>query len=68
MYVSVIISLIHYGGIFVKAERAMVPAILPFISMFYIDVAVLFIREKRIHITLLIYRSMNGWLLFIFTQ
>ena len=54
MYVSVIISLIHYGEVFfVKAERAMVPVYIAIhIAMFYIDVAVLlFIREKRIHIT-----------------
>lgn len=54
MYVSVIISLIHYGEVFfVKVERAMVPVYIAIhIAMFYIDVAVLlFIREKRIHIT-----------------
>ncbi|HBT73644.1 MAG TPA: GGDEF domain-containing protein [Lysinibacillus sp.] len=54
MYVSAIISLIHYGEVFfVKAERAMVPVYIAIhIAMFYIDIAVLlFVREKRIHIT-----------------
>ena len=54
MYVSAIISIIHYGEVFfIKAERAMVPVYIAIhIAMFYIDVAVLlFNREKRIHIT-----------------
>ncbi|WP_155590196.1 diguanylate cyclase [Lysinibacillus cavernae] len=54
MYVSAIISLIHYGEVFfVKAERVMVPVYIAIhIAMFYIDLAVLlFVREKRIHIT-----------------
>lgn len=50
MYVSFIITLIHYGEIFFdKTERAMVPIyIVIHTVMFYIDVAVLlFVREKR---------------------
>ncbi|KPN93078.1 diguanylate cyclase [Lysinibacillus sp. ZYM-1] len=54
MYVSAVISFIHFGEIFfAKTERAMVPAYITIHTiMFYIDVAVLlFVREKRMHIT-----------------
>lgn len=53
MYVSFIITLIHYGEIFFdKTERAMVPIYIAIHTlMFYIDVAVLlFVREKRMTI------------------
>ncbi len=54
MYVSTIITIIHYGEIFFsKTERAMVPAYITIhVILFYIDLAVLlFVKEKKIQIT-----------------
>jgi len=54
MYVSAIITVIHYGEVFfTKTEREMVPAYIGIhIILFYIDLAVLlFVKEKRIKVT-----------------
>lgn len=56
MYVSAIITIIHYGEVFFsKTERAMVPAYIAIHTiLFYIDLAVLlFVKEKRIQVTTL---------------
>ncbi|MGE7997232.1 GGDEF domain-containing protein [Lysinibacillus sp. NPDC093190] len=71
MYVTAIITIIHYGEVFfTKTERAMVPAYIGIhIILFYIDLAVLlFVKEKRIKVTTLNLRKYESILLaYIYT-
>lgn len=71
MYISAIITIIHYGEVFFsKTERAMVPAyIVIHIILFYLDLAVLlFVREKKIKVTSLNLRKYEYILLaYIYT-
>lgn len=71
MYVSAIITIIHYGELFfTKTEREMVPAYIGIhIILFYIDLAVLlFVTEKRIKVTSLNLRKYETILLaYIYT-
>ncbi|MFB7155243.1 GGDEF domain-containing protein [Lysinibacillus sp. NPDC056232] len=71
MYVSAIITIIHYGEVFFsKTERAMVPAYIAIHTiLFYIDLAVLlFVKEKRIQVTTLNLRKYEFILLsYIYT-
>ncbi|MFE3575026.1 GGDEF domain-containing protein [Lysinibacillus sp. NPDC059133] len=71
MYVSAIITIIHYGEVFFsKTERAMVPAYIAIHTiLFCIDLAVLlFVKEKRIQVTTLNLRKYEFILLsYIYT-
>ncbi|AVK83126.1 GGDEF domain-containing protein [Lysinibacillus sp. B2A1] len=56
MYVSAVVTIIHYGEVFFsKTERVMVPAYIAIhFILFYIDLAVLLlIKEKKLHVTFL---------------
>ncbi|MFT9817267.1 GGDEF domain-containing protein [Lysinibacillus sp. NPDC056185] len=71
MYISAIITIIHYGEVFfVKTERAMVPAYIAIHTiLFYLDLAVLlFVKEKKLKVTSLNLRKYETILLaYIYT-
>jgi len=71
MYISAIITIIHYGEVFFsKTERAMVPAYIAIHTiLFYLDLTVLlFVREKKMKVTSLNLRKYKTILLaYIYT-
>ncbi|MBG9455137.1 response regulator receiver protein [Lysinibacillus sphaericus] len=71
MYISTIITIIHYGEVFFSnSERAMVPAYIAIHTiLFYIDLTVLlFVKEKKFQVTTLNMRKYESILLaYIYT-